>query len=186
MTQGDRTEIRDMIHGILSGWHAETVAREDVITISLNGINKRLDKINGTITEHGKIISENLPVTEAHCSKSSTIDELEKAFIGEEAIKKQMQIADNLRRANTKEWWYRVLTMIGILAAITFGILNYNKNNKVESKVDNMGEPVITNPRGEVIDLPAGTRLRMYPRHFLGDSASNDSIKKAIIKSVSK
>lgn len=58
MTQNDRSEIRDMIHGILSGWQAATIAREDVTNNNLSKIDKHLEKLNGTIADHTRAISE--------------------------------------------------------------------------------------------------------------------------------
>lgn len=81
MTQNDRTETRDMIHDVLDGWQEATIQRENLIHQSLNSIDTRLAKINGTILEHNKAIA-NLKISDAlhiaECPAMPKIESIEK------------------------------------------------------------------------------------------------------------
>jgi hypothetical protein len=85
MTQQDRTEIREMIHGILSGWQAATIAREEVTNTNLQEIRDHLKKINGHVADNVKDIQE-LKLREglhiSECPAMPKIEELEKEIIG--------------------------------------------------------------------------------------------------------
>lgn len=54
----ERSEVRDMIHGILDGWQEATVQRENLIHKSLNSIDKHLAKLNGSVAEHTQEIQD--------------------------------------------------------------------------------------------------------------------------------
>jgi hypothetical protein len=50
-----------------------------------------------------------------------------------------------------------------------------SKANSVEiqltnKKVDELGTPVVTNPRGESVNLPKGYAIKMFPKDFLNDT----------------
>ena len=87
MTQQDRTEVREMIHGILSGWEASTVAREDLIHFSLKNIDNHLGKINGKVQEHEKIINTNLPHSIVNCPQDETIKEIRDNMVSGKAVR---------------------------------------------------------------------------------------------------
>jgi hypothetical protein len=87
MTAKDRSEIREMIHGILSGWEAATVAREEVTNVSLKGIEDHLGRINGTVGKHEKTINDNLPHTIANCAQKDTIQEIRDSMISAKAVR---------------------------------------------------------------------------------------------------
>ena len=87
MTQQDRSEVREMIHGILSGWEAQTVAREDLISMSLQNIDSHLGKINGKVQEHERIIIKNIPHTIDHCPQDATIKEIRDNMVSGKAVK---------------------------------------------------------------------------------------------------
>ena len=76
MTAQDRTEVREMLHDILSGWEAATVAREEVTNISLININQHsknidehLKQINGTIAKHSEAIHDLKTKDELHIAE---------------------------------------------------------------------------------------------------------------------
>jgi len=58
MEATDRTEIREMIIGVLSGWHSETVLREITTNKSLDKIEKHLEQLNGKVASHEREIGE--------------------------------------------------------------------------------------------------------------------------------
>jgi hypothetical protein len=55
-------------------------------------IKGRLDKLNGSVARHEKVINENLPHSVAHCPQSGMIDELKKNMVTERAVKKTLYI----------------------------------------------------------------------------------------------
>jgi tetrahydromethanopterin S-methyltransferase subunit B len=87
MTQQDRGEVREMIHGILSGWEAATVAREDLIGVSLKNIEEHLGKINGKVSEHEKIININIPHSIDKCPQKDTIKEIRDNMITNKGVR---------------------------------------------------------------------------------------------------
>jgi hypothetical protein len=88
MEKGDRDEVREMLHDILAGWQAATIAREDVTNEALKNINDHLGRINGSVGRHETIIVENLPHTIAKCAQKETIQEVRDNMITNKAIKR--------------------------------------------------------------------------------------------------
>jgi hypothetical protein len=117
MTQKDRSEVREMIQGVLSGWHDSTVEREKLIYLSLNNIDSHLEKLNGKVSAHERTILENLPHSIAHCPQTGTIKEIRDAIIQEKGGKVWKEIT-----------WQRVALLV---AMITSGILVYQGFEKI-------------------------------------------------------
>jgi len=93
MTQKDRTEIREMIHGILSGWEAATVAREEVTNVALKNIGEHLGRLNGSVAKHEEKINGNLPHTVANCAQKETIQEIRDNMISGKAVRNAIVIS---------------------------------------------------------------------------------------------
>jgi len=55
-------------------------------------VKGRLDKLNGSVARHEKVINENLPHSVAHCPQSGMIEELKKNMVTERAVKKTLYI----------------------------------------------------------------------------------------------
>ena len=87
MTQTDRSEVREMLHGILSGWQAETVAREELTNLHLKNIEDHFARLNGSVTKHEKVINENLPHSVSQCVQAHTIVEIRDNMITSKALK---------------------------------------------------------------------------------------------------
>jgi hypothetical protein len=87
MTKQDRSEVREMIHDILSGWQAATIAREDVTNEALKNINDHLGRINGSVGRHEQKINDNLPHTIANCAQKTTIEEIRDNMISGKAVR---------------------------------------------------------------------------------------------------
>jgi hypothetical protein len=95
MDADERHEVREMIHGILSGWEAATIARDDVTNANLTGIKERLDRINGTVARHETVISENLPHDIANCPQADTIQEIRDNMITDTSVLKYKEKSGN-------------------------------------------------------------------------------------------
>jgi len=62
------------------------------------------------------------------------------------------------------------LTIIGLAVTILLSQKNNAKTEDTNKRVENLGSPVVTNPRGEVVSLPKGYELKMWPKDFNGDT----------------
>ena len=163
MTDKERTEVREMIHGVLSGWQAGTIAREEVTNIHLKNINDHLGRINGSIAEHKKILSEheiiiaeNLPHKKVNCVQADVIQELHDNMISEKTIKKTIYVA---------------IGIISTIIAIILGINQILFSPKTE--IDRLKKQV------DMINVPVETRggIVLYPSGMLNDSLENEIVQ---------
>lgn len=88
MEAQERMEVRGMLHDILAGWQAENVAREEITNLALKNIGDHLDRLNGSVAKHEKIINENIPHTIANCPQQENIVEFRDNMITVKAVKK--------------------------------------------------------------------------------------------------
>jgi hypothetical protein len=56
-------------------------------------IKGRLDKLNGSVARHEKVINENLPHSVNHCPQVKVIENLKDNMVTEKAVKKTIYIA---------------------------------------------------------------------------------------------
>lgn len=101
----------------VSAYRAETTAQNCITNAALAGINTRLDKINGKVGEHEKIINDRGLVVQE-------FKDFKKDF--ECVPEKIRHLEDNqLSQSSIRKW---VVTSIGITAtvvSIIFTVLNY-------------------------------------------------------------
>jgi len=146
----ERSEVREMIQSTLSGWHEATVQREKLINISLNSIDAHLEKLNGKVSEHEKIINQNIPHTIALCPQAKTIEELKEwqaeqdgVETAEESFMKRSQIAEELKKTEKRDRYqfrFNVITTILTILAITISIYFSSKSSKTIKLVDQKTE----------------------------------------------
>ena len=55
-------------------------------------IKGRLDKLNGSVARHEKIINETLPHSVNHCPQVGVIEDLKRNMISEKAVKKTIYV----------------------------------------------------------------------------------------------
>jgi hypothetical protein len=77
----DREEVRTMLHDMLAGWQATTVAQNDITNLTLREIKDHLKTLNGKVAEHEKAINVHLPHTIQHCPQSLIIKSLEQDMV---------------------------------------------------------------------------------------------------------
>jgi hypothetical protein len=85
MTRVDREEVREMIHDMLSGYHALITSQNDITNISLGEIKDHLKKLNGSVSEQAREIEELKVADVKHivdCPAMPKIEALEKEIIG--------------------------------------------------------------------------------------------------------
>lgn len=101
----------------ISAYRAETTAQNCITNAALAGVNTRLDKINGSVAAHEKIINERAIVVK-------DFEDFKKDF--ECVPDKIRHLEDNqLSQSSIRKW---VVTSIGITAtvvSIIFTVLNY-------------------------------------------------------------
>jgi len=117
--------------------------RQSEVIRSLEKIDRKTDGLLSEIADvHAKVISV----------KSEVLEEIEN----------KKKIADDLITAKARDWWYRVLTMIGILIAIYFGFKNNHKADIIAEKQDDQSIPFVVGERGQILALPDSTRIIWY------------------------
>jgi len=67
-------------------------AKFAAIAEGFDKIEKRLDRLNGSVAKHEKIINENLPHNIGHCPQAETIEDLKKNMVSEKAVKKTLYV----------------------------------------------------------------------------------------------
>ncbi|TSA51970.1 MAG: hypothetical protein D4R45_07720 [Planctomycetaceae bacterium] len=119
MDKEERGEVREMIHGILSGWQAQTVAREELTNVHLSGIRDHLERLNGSVKNNADDIEDNKE--EIDCLKLKI------------AVDKEIK----------KRWWQKykhTLELLAVLAAfLTLFYMNWSDNHlskKIERKTE--------------------------------------------------
>ncbi len=123
------------------------VSQVAIISDRQQGIIKILDKIDSSLTEVRKD-NDNLLVD---------ISALRGEIKGKEKAEKTI--------------WQKAVWIITILIiTITGGFGIYFGFRNLTKKVDNMGIPVVTNPRGEKIVLPLDAKIKFWPKDFTKDS----------------
>jgi type I site-specific restriction endonuclease len=95
-------------------------------------------------------------------------------------IKKTALEIRSEKRAATQKTLQMIATVIMaiglcITAYFSFFGSKQSKANSVEiqltnKKVDELGTPVVTNPRGVMVPLPDSVKVRFYPKEFLNDT----------------
>lgn len=111
---------------------------------------------------------------------SGMVKDLHEESIGKKAIDKKEKndfdinnIAQNLQLQKKGDNWYKILTILGLAVAIYFGFHNGKKSDATNKKIENLGEPVVVNFRGQMVGLPNGYSLKMFPKDFV----KKDTIK---------
>jgi len=86
MTQQDRTEVREIIHGIVGGYHTKVDAQNFVTNSALGEIKDHLKTLNGSVAKNKSIIDRHLPHRVSDCVQSDTIKEIRDNMISRKAI----------------------------------------------------------------------------------------------------
>lgn len=100
-------EIKDILHDILGGYQARNESALETINISLDKIDKHLEKLNGKVAEHEKVINVNLPHNIALCPQADNIKSLQENMITSKTVKNTLYIGFGI-----------LATLIGIIWGI--------------------------------------------------------------------
>jgi hypothetical protein len=150
-----RLYLEERFNGLHTSMNAQFTATHE----RLDSIEKQTTKTNGRVDKLEEW-------RDKHCGEET----------GVEKQTKKGGIAKNLEITISRDNWYKILTIIALAIAIYLGVRNSNKSDTAIAntkttidKVDNLGVPVVINPRGETTPLPDGYKLKMFK--------TNDSVK---------
>jgi len=162
--------------------------RFDSLTTSMNGqfeeIHDRLDKIeiqtsrtNGNVTHLEKEIEEQEKELIKHassCPKGKEIQDIHDAMIkevGKEEVKIKLGTHKQVTFNNILSIIGTLLVLIGLIISV---ITSKRADNNLKRQIDNLGTPVIVNPRGITNPFPAKDSLELK---FYRDGEFKDGIR---------
>lgn len=142
----DRPDYRLYLEEKFSGFHSLMDAQFIIINDKLERIEEQTKKTNGRTT-----ILEGKVLAVEDCLRT------EKA--GRDALKARGSLT-----------WSRAISVVTVVIGLFMAYLGYRnltrQNEALNSRVDDLGSPVVTNPRGELVPLPEGFSLKMWPKDF--------------------
>lgn len=129
------------------------------------------DEIKNDITEIKGMVSNALKDAETTRHAFELYKTHEEGTIeGKKEKENRDIIARNIKATESRDKWQKVIWIImGLIALAGIWIniwLNNKDNTVIKDKIDNLGDPVVTNPRGEFVPLPEGFTLKMWPNDF--------------------
>ena len=175
MDAKERTEVRDMIAGVLGGWHSDTVLRETNTEKALNNIDNHLGLLNHQILKHATEL-ENLRLADAThittCPVAQEVKIIDKKVNGIITANETKVGSAEKTRGNTM----LILMAIGITVSIILGCVGIFKTDKVQATTTNTDGKV--NNINTPIRDPRSGKIYLYPAGLLIDSLNKvDSIK---------
>lgn len=144
---------------------------------SVPRMEEKINNLTNSVAAHTSIVTKLLEFQTTQFGEDKAKKEMEaRQFIASELIARERR--DRLQRI----FWFIMafVGIIGICVSVFLGVKGINQNEINAKKIENLGEPVITNKRGEQIPLPTGTQIRIYPKDFKGPVS--DSVKKQVEK----
>ena len=162
-TQSENIEKMNLI--LLGNGHPEDGLAYKVIkmTDDITAIKKGVDSLHESNHEAQKIATTALNAVEGYKKEMSG---LEKGKDNEIKTKAE-------RRADAQKTLQLIATIImavGLIITAYFGYLGNKKQNTTIQKVEGLGEPIVTTPRGVAIPLPADAQIKFYPKDFMDDT----------------
>jgi hypothetical protein len=132
----------------------------------------------GVLTKLDNINKELKGVNENHNVLLGEITRVGAKVNGFEKQGEKDQIAADLAEKKRQDRWQRWVWIVTTLLMMTGILLSNIHTSRNSRKIDNLGTPVIMNPRGTVVPLQRGEVLKMYPRDFTGDTMKKVDVKK--------
>jgi hypothetical protein len=105
-----KEELKVLVEEGMALSNTENQGRFDVIDVKLDGITHRLDKINGTVAEHAKIIAERALVVQRNDDDHKMLADIPGRVRSLED--------DRLSRNSIKKWIIGTIAMTGTLIGI--------------------------------------------------------------------
>jgi hypothetical protein len=139
----ERNEVRTMMNDIIEPLRGEVLSQSKLTNLSLNNIDSHLEKLNGKVARHEKLINENLPHTTANCPQHTVIQEIHDALLSDDAVAKALKDkegeelrAKNMATKKINDIWQKIVWVVLIGIAL-FTLWQNNKNNarKIEDTI---------------------------------------------------
>lgn len=151
----DQPDYRKYLEEKFSGFHSLMDAQFILVNDKLERIEEQTKKTNGRTNT----LEEKVRVIEG-CMQSDKV--------GKDAL----VLKKNLR-------WSRSLSIATVVIGLFMAYLGYRnltkQNAMLEERVNNLGDPIIINNRGETVALPDGYKLGMWPNDF--DEQTKDTVQ---------
>lgn len=144
-----------LVNAQFSTVHDRLEAIEKQTTLTNGRVNILEDKVDN--------VEKDLLTHPINCNQGKKIESIQQKVdrLHDESIGKKA-IAKN--KIMTWENTFKFMGVIIAIGMLLIGYANLTKQNKsVETKVDNMGIPFVTNSRGEILALPDSTKIMYYP-----------------------
>ena len=142
----DSSDYRLYLEERFNGLHTSMNAQFIEVHEKLKTIESQTIKTNGRVTELECW-------KEKHCGEENGI---ERAF--------------NKKRAKLNDWVKTamfIVAAIGLCITAYYSVFGSRMSKETSQKIEQLGQPVIVNPRGESIGLPEGFKLKMFPKDYL-------------------
>lgn len=141
----------------------------------------KLERVGGSINELTSKYEESIRIAS---TAKNAVTEYKKEVVniekGKERVYKEEDRLKTRKRENLRTGITLVMAIIasiGLIFTAYFGFKNSQKADTTIRKVDDLGTPVLTNPRGQTVPLPDGYTLKMFPNDFINDTTPNPNIK---------
>lgn len=137
---------------------------EDGLAFQFKVFMKDHTKVVEDIAEIKKNVNEAL----ASSGKAARAIELYKAEVN------GVEIGEGKRSVKSKLRFDTIISIIGTLVILIGLVITLHQlkkdNTMTDKKIDDLGVPVIVNPRGQTVPLPSDSKLKMYPKDFVNDT----------------
>jgi len=149
--------VKDLIDGYTSSVTTLVTTENQNIKHSIDALTERVKRQNGSVRE---------------------LNEWRAGLEGMEKAKDSVVKTKAENRADIQKRLQLIATVIMALGLCITGYFSFfgSQQSKINNKkIESLGDPVITNSRGELLPLPPGASIKMWPKDFSGD---NDTLTK--------
>lgn len=155
--------------------------RDILMQQSLNKIDTHLEKLNGKVAEHEKIINQNIPHNISLCPQQETIVEIHDTVTKLSAIKEE-------RKHDSVHHWQKIGVVVMILSVIIASIVGFRNSNKQYVKMrDELKEDIRVSTQPAMLSRGGMFYDPVDGRTYLFDSVKVyklDSLMKIISRNV--
>jgi hypothetical protein len=127
-----------------------------LIALKQDNILTELSELHGSLKEYHEEAKE---AKEKAIEVERTIDKFMSESAGVKKGKDEVSTAGQVKLNNIISIVGTILVVIGLAITVYFG---QKGDEKLNTKIDNFGTPVILNSRGEIDKLPAGDSLKFF------------------------
>jgi len=159
-------KIIQMHKAVTGNGNPEEGLQFQVLLLNKNNkaLNESIKEINGSLN----IIKDKYDETiEVANSAKNAIERYQAEGVAVDIAIEKLKVQ---RQSNRAKWFQIVTILITFAGIVISALIGFKNDNNLERRIDNLGVPVITNPRGQKIDLPEGSSVKMFPNDFINDT----------------